>query len=426
MYFLTYPQQPQSYSPMIKYEKFTLENGLQVIVHEDPTSLVAVVNIMYNVGARDDNPYKTGFAHLFEHLMFGGSENIASYDEELQRVGGSNNAYTSHDVTSYHCTLPVVNLETAFWLESDRMLGLAFNKKSLEVQKKVVIEEFKEVYLNQPYGDAWLHLTQLAYTKHPYQFPIIGKEIDHIEQMTMQEVKAFFQKFYVPNNAVLVVAGGVETDQVKKLSQKWFGPIAPGKVSAKNFPQEPTQQAQHQSTITKPVPLEALYRAYHVPGRLEQTYYAVELLCTIVGIGKSSRLYQGLVEAETHFSKIGSYTTQTIDPGLLVITGRVNEGVSLETAAKSLQAIIESIRTQGFTSTELEKAKNHLEAELAYAHVDIAQRAEELAFATLLGDTNLVNTYIDSLASVTLEELNAVSQQVLQEENSSTLYYRKK
>lgn len=411
---------------MIKFEKFTLDNGLQVVVHEDPTSLVAVMNIMYDVGARDDNPYKTGFAHLFEHLMFGGSEHISSYDGALQQVGGSNNAYTSHDVTSYHCTLPAANLETAFWLESDRMLGLAFNNKSLEVQKKVVIEEFKEVYLNQPYGDAWLHLTQLAYTRHPYQFPVIGKEISHIEQMTMQEVKAFFQKFYVPNNAVLVVAGGVEVDQVKKLSQKWFGPIASGKVSPKNFPQEPRQQAPHNSTVTRPVPLDALYLAYHVPGRLDQAFYAVELLCTILGIGKSSRLYQGLVEEASYFTKMGTYTTETIDPGLLVIAGRVHEGVSLETAEESLETIIEDIRTQGFTATELEKAKNHLEAELAYERVDIAYRAEELAFATLLGDTNLVNTYVDNLASVTLEELNAVGQQVLQEANSSTLYYRRK
>ncbi len=411
---------------MIKFEKFTLENGLQVIVHEDPTSLVAVLNIMYNVGARDDDPHKTGFAHLFEHLMFGGSEHISSYDGALQQVGGSNNAYTSHDVTSYHCTLPAANIETAFWLESDRMLGLAFNKKSLEVQKKVVIEEFKEVYLNQPYGDAWLHLTQLAYTSHPYQFPVIGKEINHIEQMTMEEVKAFFQKFYVPNNAVLVVAGGVEVDQVKKLSQKWFGPIVSGKVSPKNFPPEPKQQAPHQSTVTRSVPLDALYQAYHAPGRLDPAFYAVELLCTALGIGKSSRLYQGLIEEASYFSKVGTYTTETIDPGLLVIAGRVHEGVLLETAEKSLETIIQDIRAQGFTAAELEKSKNHLEAALAYEHVDIAYRAEELAFATLLGDTNLVNTYVGSLASVTLEELNTVGQHVLQEVNSATLYYRRK
>lgn len=409
---------------MIKFEKFTLENGLQVVVHEDPSSLVAVMNIMYNVGARDDEPDRTGFAHLFEHLMFGGSEHIPSYDGALQQVGGSNNAYTSHDVTSYHCTLPAANLETAFWLESDRMLGLAFNKKSLEVQKKVVIEEFKEVYLNQPYGDAWLHLTQLAYTRHPYRFPVVGREIAHIEQMTMQEVKAFFQKFYVPSNAVLVVAGGVEVEQVRKLSRKWFGPIPPGKASSKNFSLEPKQEAPHQLTVTRPVPLDALYQTYHVPGRLNQAFYAVELVCTALGIGKSSRLYQGLIEEASYFSKVGTYTTETIDPGLLVIAGTVYEGIALEAAENALEKILQYIRTHGFTTTELEKAKNHLEAALAYERVDIAHRAEGLAFATLLGDTNLVNTYLDSLASVTLAELNVVAQQVLQEVNRSTLYYR--
>lgn len=411
---------------MINFEKFTLDNGLQVVVHEDPTSLVAVMNIMYNVGARDDDPLKTGFAHLFEHLMFGGSENISSYDGALQEVGGSNNAYTSHDVTSYHCTLPATNIETAFWLESDRMLGLAFNKKSLDVQKKVVIEEFKEVYLNRPYGDAWLHLTQLAYTKHPYRFPVIGQEIGHIEQMTMQEVKSFFQRFYLPNNAVLVVAGGVSVDQVKQLCQKWFGPIVSGKVGAKDFPQEPQQRVRQQTTITQTVPLDAFYKAYHVSGRLDPAFYATELLCSALGIGKSSRLYQDLIEKAPFFAKVGAYTTETIDPGLLVVTGMVNEEMQLEEAEKALMATLQTVQSEGFTATELEKVKNCLEAEIAYERVDIAHRADELAYATLLGDTNLVNTYIDSLTNVTLEELNAVGKQVLEEENSSTLYYRRK
>jgi zinc protease len=410
---------------MINFEKFTLENGLQVVVHEDPTSLVAAMNVMYNVGARDDEPHKTGFAHLFEHLMFGGSVNIASYDDALQQVGGSNNAYTSSDVTSYHCMLPVANIETAFWLESDRMLDLAFNQKSLDVQKKVVIEEFKEIYLTQPYGDAWLHLTQLAYTRHPYRYPVIGKEIGHIEQMTMQEVKAFFRKFYIPNNAVLVVAGSIAVAQVKQLAQKWFGPIAAGQSSKQNFPQEFAQTAHKQATITQAVPLDAFYQAYHVAGRLEPSFYATELLCIAMGIGKSSRLYQDLVEKSPCLSNVGAYTTETIDPGLLVITGMVNEKTSLEAAEQALTATLQDIREKGFTAPDLEKAKNRLEAELAYERVDIANRADELAYATLLGNTHLVNTYVDSLAKVTLDELNAVAKHVLQEENSSTLYYRR-
>jgi zinc protease len=411
---------------MIKFEGFTLENGLRVVVQEDSNSLIAAVNLMYYVGARDEEPHKTGFAHLFEHLMFSGSKNIPSYDESLQQVGGTNNAYTSSDVTSYHCTLPVANLETAFWLESDRMLGLAFNKKGLEVQRKVVIEEFKEVYLNQPYGDAWGELSGLAYTQHPYQWPVIGKEISHIDQASMEDVKDFFNKFYIPNNAVLVVAGGVTLEQVKRLSKKWFEPIAAGKAPNKKFLQEPIQKNPRTKTVEHHVPLDAIYKAYHVPGRLEEGYYATELLCTALGIGKSSTLYQELIETREYFNTIGAYTTETIDPGLLVISGRVNEDLTLEKAEQALCELIHTIQTNGFTKAELEKAKNHLEASFIYDTVDITQRAEELAYSTLLGDANIANTNIDNILNVTLEELQQMAIRLLQPENSSTLYYKRK
>jgi predicted Zn-dependent peptidase len=411
---------------MIKFESFTLENGLQVVVHEDPNSLLAAVNIMYDVGARDEEPHKTGFAHLFEHLMFGGSKHIPSYDNALQQVGGNNNAYTSSDLTSYHCTLPAANLETAFWLESDRMLGLSFDKKVLNVQKKVVIEEFKEVYLNQPYGNSWLLLTDLAYTSHPYRWPVIGKEISHIEQASMEDVKAFFHKFYIPNNAVLVVAGAVTLDQVKQLSKKWFEPIPAGQRLTKKFPQEPIQQAPRKKITKHKVPLDAIYTAYHVPGRLSKEYYAVELLCTILGIGKSSILYQELIENKPYFNTIGAYTTETIDPGLFVITGRVNEDKSLEEAEESLLKVLEDTKEKGFTQNELEKARNHMEAGLIYDSIDIAHRAEELAYATLLGNTNLVNETINNLSSVSLVDLNHLAKHIFRQANSSTLYYKRK
>ncbi|OJW68379.1 MAG: peptidase M16 [Candidatus Amoebophilus sp. 36-38] len=408
---------------MIKFESFTLENGLQVVVHEDPNSLLAAVNIMYHVGARDENPHQTGLAHLFEHLMFGGSKNILSYDHALQQVGGNNNAYTSSDVTSYHCILPAANLETAFWLESDRMLGLALNKQGLEVQKKVVIEEFKEVYLNQPYGDAWLLLTELAYTKHPYQWPVIGKEISHIEQVKLEDVQAFSNSFYAPNNAILVVAGAVELEQVKQWTQKWFAPIPARATLVKNLPQEPIQQAARKKAVKREVPLNAIYTSYHVPGRLSKEYYAVELLCTALGVGKSSRLYQGLIEDKSYFNSIGAYTTETIDPGLLVIAGRVNEEVSLEQAEKALLAVLKV--GKDLTEDELDKARNHIEASLMYESVDLAHRAEELAFATLLGDTNLVNNTTRYLSEVSLKELHHISNHILKETNSSTLYYQR-
>jgi predicted Zn-dependent peptidase len=304
------------------------------------------------------------------------------------------------------------------------MLDLAFDANALEVQKKVVIEEFKEVYLNKPYGDAWLHLTQAAYTTHPYQAPVIGKAINHIEAMTMAEVKAFFQQFYVPKNAVLVVAGGVDVAQIKELSEKWFGPIPPGNVSAKYFPQEPPQSSPRHVTITRPVPLDAIYQAYHVAGRLATDFYATELISAALGAGKSSRLYQGLVVENPHLSAVNTYTTTTMDPGLLVITGQVHENISLAATTEVLQTILQTICKEGFTEIELAKAKNHVEGELTYHRVELAEKAEALAEATLLGDTNLVNTYIDSINQVTLQELNTVARKVLQPHNSTTLHYQ--
>lgn len=410
---------------MITFERFTLDNGLQVIVHEDPNSAVATVNIMYDVGSRDESPEKTGFAHLFEHLMFGGSRHIPAYDKALQQVGGDNNAYTTPDVTNYYCTLPVANLETAFWLESDRMLGLSFDPQVLAVQQKVVVEEFKENYLNQPYGDVWLKLCDLAYTKHPYQWPTIGKEISHIEQATLDDVKAFFYQHYVPNNAVLVVAGGVQLEQVKQLSKKWFEPIPTGAVPARDLPQEPAQTTPRSLTINTDVPLNALYKAYHMPGRLSKDYHAVELMADILGGSKSSRLYKQLVDTQQYFSSLGVYTTETTDPGLFIVSGYLNEGVTFETAEAAIQTEIEALQ-QTVEPEELEKAKNQTEAYQVFESVDLLHRAQELAMATLLGDTNLVNTELESLGQVTTQEVRSAAQQLLKADNCSSIYYQSK
>lgn len=410
---------------MIAFESFTLDNGLRVIVHEDPNSAVAAVNIMYDVGSRDEHPERTGFAHLFEHLMFGGSQNIPAYDKVLQQVGGDNNAYTTPDVTNYYCTLPVTNLETAFWLESDRMLGLSFDPQVLAVQQKVVVEEFKENYLNQPYGDVWLKLCDLAYTQHPYRWPTIGKEISHIEQATLEDVKAFFYQHYVPNNAVLVVAGGVQLEQVKQLCKKWFEPIPSGAVPVRNLPQEPMQTAPRNLTVNAEVPLNALYKAYRMPGRLSKDYYAVELMADIFGGSKSSRLYKQLVDTQQYFSNLGVYTTEAIDPGLLVISGYLNEGVAFETAEVAIQAEIEALQ-QAVEAEELEKAKNQTEAYQVFESVDLLHRAQELAMATLLGDTNLVNTELESLGQVTTQEVRSAAQQLLKADNCSSIYYQSK
>jgi zinc protease len=409
---------------MIDFESITLDNGLRVIVHEDPSSAIVAVNIMYDVGSRDEAPDRTGFAHLFEHLMFGGSRHIPAYDKVLQQVGGDNNAYTTPDVTNYYCTLPAANLETAFWLESDRMLGLFFESKTLAVQQKVVIEEFKERYLNQPYGDVWLKLCDLAYVRHPYRWPTIGKEPSHIAKATIEEVKAFFEKFYTPNNAVLVVAGAVQYEQVKTLSEKWFAPIAAGPAYQRALPQELVQTSPRHLQILADVPLNALYKAYHLPGRLSQDYHATELMTEILGGGKSSRLYEQLVDTKRYFNTIGAYTTETTDPGLCVISGRLNNGISFEEAEEAIESIITTLQHQRITAKELERVKNQAEANRVFSAVDLLYRAQELAMATILGDTNLVNQEAERIHKVTSEDIQRTAQCALNSDNCSTIHYQ--
>ena len=411
---------------MINFKCFTLDNGLRVVVHEDPSSAIAAVNIMYNVGSRNEAPNKTGFAHLFEHLMFGGSKNIPVYDRPLQQVGGENNAYTTPDLTNYYCTLPTANLETAFWLESDRMLGLSFAPAVLAVQKKVVIEEFKEGYLNQPYGDVWLKLCDLAYTQHPYRWPTIGKEIAHIKAATMEEVKAFFYQFYLPNNAVLVVAGGVRYNEVQKLSEKWFGPIPAGPACQTILPQEPTQTSPRSLHITANVPHNALYKAYHIPGRLSPNYHTVELMTELLGGSKSSRLYEELVDTNRYFNSIEAYTTGSTDPGLCILSGTLNEGVTFEVAEGAMEEIITKIQREKMLPQELEKLKNQAEAHRTFEAVGLCHRAEILAEATLLGDTNLVNREAEEIGRVTAEATMHAAQRILRLDNCSTIYYHRK
>ena len=409
---------------MISFQQFTLANGLKVLVHEDHTVQIAVLNILYNVGSRDEQPDKTGFAHLFEHLMFGGSANIPSYDEPLQKVGGENNAFTSTDITNYYLTVPATNLETGFWLESDRMLSLSFDPKVLEVQRKVVIEEFKQRYLSQPYGDVWLKLRPLAYHVHPYQWATIGKEISHIENATMDDVKDFFFAHYVPNNAVLVVAGNVTFDQVKKLSEKWFGPIPAGKKTERKLPIEPRQNQKRTLEVNAKVPANALYKTYHMPGRFHPDYYAVDLLSDVLSRGQSSRMYQHLVKEKELFTSVSSFVMSTIDPGLFVVSGRVKEGIDLMRAEKEVDEILQKIMTEGASEEELEKVKNQAEASLEFGEVEVMNRAMNLAFATLSGDPDWVNQEAKLISSVTLQDIKRVAGEVLRDENSSVMYYR--
>ena len=393
-------------------------------MHEDHTVQIAVLNILYDVGSRDEQPDKTGFAHLFEHLMFGGSANIPSYDEPLQKVGGENNAFTSTDITNYYLTVPATNLETGFWLESDRMLSLSFDPKVLEVQRKVVIEEFKQRYFSQPYGDVWLKLRPLAYHVHPYQWATIGKEISHIEKATMDDVKDFFFAHYIPSNAVLVVAGNVTLDQVKQLSEKWFGPIPAGKKKERKLPIEPRQNQKRVLDVEAKVPANALYKTYHMPGRFHPDYYAVDLMSDVLSRGQSSRLYQQLVKEKEIFTSVSSFVMSTIDPGLFVVSGRVKEGIDLKDAEKEVDAILQKIVDDGTTEEELEKVKNQAEASLEFGDVEVMNRAMNLAFATLSGDPDWVNQEGRLISSVTLQDIKRVAGEVLRDENSSVMYYR--
>ena len=408
---------------MIQFEKFTLANGLRVIVHQDLSTPMAVMNILYDVGARDEDPEKTGFAHLFEHLMFGGSVNIPNYDEPLQRAGGENNAYTTNDLTNYYIQLPADNLETAFWLESDRMLSLAFGEKSLATQRKVVCEEFKENYLTKPYGDAWHKMRELAYKKHPYRWMTIGKELSHIENAQLQDVKDFFFKHYRPVNAVLVVAGNVTVEKVKALAEKWFSDIPSGEMYKRNLPKEPEQTEERRLEIRSNVPLDALYKSWHMPDRLDRKYYVTDLLTDILSGGGSSRLYQSLVKEQQLFSNIGCYHFGSTDAGLLAIEGKLVKGIKMEDAEKAVEMELDKLKTNLVSEAELQKTKNKTESMIAFEDMSLMSRANSLAYYETLGDASWMNTELEKYGAVTTEDILEESRRIFRCNNCNTIYY---
>ncbi len=411
---------------MIKFEKFTLDNGLKVIVHQDTTTPIVAINIAYNVGAKDEDNHRTGFAHLFEHLMFSGSVNIPEYDSPLQLVGGSNNAFTSQDYTNYYLTLPVANIETGFWLESDRMLSLAFSEKGLEVQRKVVVEEFKENYLNQPYGDVYLLLSPLIYKHHPYQWMTIGKETSHIEQATLEEVKAFFAKFYHPANAILTVSGDVSLQQIKDLCEKWFAPIPAGVAYVRNLPIEPPQKEARYLEVEREVPQSRIYKAYRMVGRDHKNYYIYDLLSDILGNGESSRLHQKLVKELQLFTNAGAFVMGTIEDGIFIITATLKESTSMEDAEKAIITELQQIAAHTIASTELQKVKNKAETHVVLNSMKGLDIAQGLTYFELLGDANKLNEFSQAIEAVTVAELQSIAQNLFQPTNCSTLYYKAK
>src|SRR3972149_5894911 len=408
---------------MIKFEKFKLSNGLTVIHHLDKSTPLVCLNILYDVGSRDEDESRTGFAHLFEHLMFGGSINIPSYDEPLQRVGGENNAFTSNDITNYYLTVPAANLETAFWLESDRMLSLAFSEKSFEVQRNVVIEEFKQRYLNQPYGDIWLLLRPMVYKVHPYLWDTIGKDISHIAEAKMEDVKAFFKKFYCPNNAIMVLSGNASFDDVKRLSEKWFALLPKGPDNKRNLPAEPVQKEFRSLTVEREVPFNAIYKTYHMCSRKDKEFYSVDLLSDILSDGSSSRLYNELVKNKKMFSELSAYADDSMDKGMFVISGKLLNGIKMEDAENAIAEELDKLKKELVQEKELQKVQNKVEATLEFSEMNIMNKALNFAISELFGDADLANQEAEKYLAVTTEQIQQQAKQIFRKENCSTVYY---
>ena len=408
---------------MIKFNKFTLSNGLRVIHHKDDSTPIVAFNILFDVGAKDENIDKTGFAHLFEHLMFGGSANIENFDTPLQLAGGQSNAFTSNDITNYYSTLPKDNLETAFWLDSDRLNQLAFTPKSLEVQRSVVIEEFKQRYLNQPYGDVWLLLRPLAYKKHPYQWATIGKEIKHIEDATMEDVKAFFYKHYGPQNAILCVAGNVELDSIEALSKKWFEGIDERTLYQRNLPVEPEQIEYRELTVERDVPNDALYMAFHMPDRRSRDYYVADLISDILSRGQSSRLYKEYVMEDPKFNDIHAYVSGSMERGLFVFSGNPADGVSMKESQDLIWKSIEQMKLELVSERELEKVKNKVESSNVFGEMSVLNKAMSLCFYELLGDAEKINEEVGIYNSITPSDIQRVANEIFKKSNCSVLNY---
>ena len=409
---------------MIQVNRYTLANGLRIVHNEDDSTQMVALNLLYDVGARDEDPSHTGFAHLFEHLMFGGSLHIPDYDTPVQNAGGENNAWTNNDITNYYITLPHQNVETGFWLESDRMLSLDFSPKSLEVQRQVVIEEFKQRNLNQPYGDASHLLRELAYESHPYRWPTIGKEIAHIAQATLEEVKDFFYRFYAPNNAILAVTGHISFEETIRLAEKWFGPIPARNISPRQLPAEKPQTAVRRKTVERKVPVDAIYMAFHMSNRMPPDYYVYDMITDILSNGRSSRFIQSLVQEQKLFTSIDAYISGSLDEGLLHVTGKPVEGVSLEQAEKAIWKELEKMKTVPVSEQELEKVKNRYESEQIFNNINYLNVATNLAFFELTGKAEDINEEVGKYRAVTAEQIQATSARCFVPENCSILYYK--
>lgn len=409
---------------MINFTRACLDNGLKVLLHRDSSTPLVAINLLYNIGSRDEDPELTGFAHLFEHLMFGGTPSIPDYDKPLMLAGGENNAFTSNDITNFYITVPAANIETGLWLESNRMRELDFSQKSLDNQKNVVIEEFKQRYLNQPYGDSMLKLRPLAYKVHPYRWSTIGMNISHIEKATIEQVKEFYYSHYAPNNAILSITGNIDPEKTMQLVKKWFDPIESRNISHRSIPSEPVQKEERKMIAESNVPADALYKAWHIGPRKSNDFYSLDMLTDILSGGESGRLYNTLVRTKKQFTEINAYITGDIDPGLLLISGKLMKGVDYDAAEDSLNEEIEKIKSVYISGEELEKVKNKFESSHVFSNTSILNKAMNLAFFELLGDASAVNDEVANYFKVTPESVKEIARKVLIAENCSSLYQK--
>lgn len=408
---------------MVQFDCFELPNGLKVLVNEDRSTPLVAINILYKVGSRNENPEKTGFAHLFEHLMFGGSINIPSFDDPLQLVGGENNAFTSNDITNYYITVPADNIETGLWLESDRMLALNFSEESLKIQKNVVIEEYRQRYLNPTYGDIWLLLRPLVYKVHPYRWPTIGEKIEHIQNATLDDVKDFFYSHYAPNNAVIALSGNITTEQAKNLISKWFGDIENRPIKNHIITSEPEQTESRELTVYRNVPFDAIYKSWHIPARIDDDFYVCDVITDLLSSGKSARLYQTLVKEQKLFSEVNAFVSGDVDAGMLIIGGKLMEGVAIEKADKAIEAILDKIKSIPVDERELKKVQNKFEINILQGHTNALNKAMNLAYYEMLGDASILNQQTEMYCKTTSEDILRVANAIFRSSNCSTLNY---
>ena len=410
---------------MIDYSREVLDNGLTLIHHHDKTTPFVIVNTLYKVGAKHEDEHRTGFAHLFEHLMFSGSKHFADFDKPLQEAGGENNAFTNNDYTNYYDMVPAVNIETPMCLEADRMVNLNINKKSLDVQRKGVCEEFKENYINQPYGNVWHILREMVYEKHPYRWPTIGKELKHVEDATLEDVKAFYSKYYQPSNAILVLAGNIEKEQASTLAKTYFGELTGNAVEKRIF-EEPEQTKAKEKTVYEDVPLNAIYIAFKICDRLHPDYYASDVTSDILSNGTSSRLHQKLVKEEKAFVEIDAYITSSDDIGMFVVEGKISDGIELQKATDLIWAELKKMQGEKVNESELQKCKNKMLTYMNFSEASLLNRAISLAYYELLGNANLINEEEEQYDAVSAEHIQQFAQKIFTKERSNTLFYLKK